>query len=156
MQNDRLLMPLAIINIQTRSVKQAGFEPGSSRSRLPIGHCQCDFLRWKQAFAQSLYWLKLEIAHSWPGNLRGEIIVYIPAHVYLIKYLDVVWGVANCNTTQNNLPLLHSTNNIGCKISIKHNIADSRQTCLIKIVPRRCIMGGLTKHVQPHSKYLSW
>ena len=45
--------------------------------------------------AQSRYTLKLEITHSWPGNLRGDKTVHIATHEYLIKYLDVVRGVAN-------------------------------------------------------------
>ena len=39
---------------------------------------------------QSIYTLKLEIAHSGPGNLRGDKTVYITTHEYLIKYSDVV------------------------------------------------------------------
>ena len=41
-------------------------------------------------FAQNIYSLKLEIAHSWPGNLSGDTTVYITTHEHLIKYLDVV------------------------------------------------------------------
>ena len=41
--------------------------------------------------------------------------------------IDVVCGDANCNTTYKKLPLLllvlHSTNNFGCEILIKQNIA---------------------------------
>ena len=70
-----------------------------------------------------VYWLILEIAPSGPRNLRGEIIVYIPAHEYLIKFLDFFWGVVNCNTNKKKLPLLHSINDFGCEISIKQNIA---------------------------------
>ena len=44
-------------------------------------------------------YIKLEIAHSGPGNLKGDKTVKITNHEHLIKYLDVVCGVANCNTT---------------------------------------------------------
>ena len=40
--------------------------------------------------AQSIYTLKLEIAHSGPGNLSGDTTVYITTHEHLIKYLDVI------------------------------------------------------------------
>ena len=36
------------------------------------------------------YTLKLEIAHSGPGNLSGDPSVYITTHEHLFKYLDVV------------------------------------------------------------------
>ena len=41
-------------------------------------------------FAQNIYLLKLEIAHSGPGNLSDDTTVYITTHEHLIKYLDVV------------------------------------------------------------------
>ena len=48
---------------------------------------QRDFLRWKLVFAQSIYSLKLQIAHSGPGNLSGDTTVYITTHEHLIKYV---------------------------------------------------------------------
>ena len=109
MQKDRSPMPLA--NCNNKNSNQTGetnrIRTWSTQSCLPnvrtrpwwvIG----DSLRWILVFAQSIYTLKLEIAHSKPENLRGDKTVYITTHQHLIKYLDVVWGVANCNTTKTN------------------------------------------------------
>ena len=106
-----------------RSYKGSNPDPLSHDCQtFPLGYCV--FLSWKLVIIQSIYTLNLEIAHSGPGNLSGDTTVYITTHKHLIKYLDVVWGVANCNTTfKKKLPLLHSTNNFGCEISIKQNIA---------------------------------
>ena len=63
-------------------VKLPGFEPWSIQSWLPnvptedqLGYCV--FLRWKLVIAQCIYTLKLEIAHSGPGNFSGDTTVYI-------------------------------------------------------------------------------
>ena len=125
MQKDPSLMPFAIVTIQPNGVKLTRFEPWSTQWQLmniPTRPLWLSEMK-SGVFAQSIYTLKLEIAHSGPGNLKGDKTVYIITHEHLIKYLGVVWGVANCNTTSKKLPLLHSTNNFGCEISIKQKIA---------------------------------
>ena len=96
-QKERSLMPLAIIKIHIQQVNPQGDQHSHDCRTIPLGHCF--FLRWKLVITQSIYTLKLEIAHSGSGNLSGDTTAYITTHEHLIKYLDVVWGVANCNTT---------------------------------------------------------
>ena len=84
-------------------------DPQSHECRtFPLGHY--DFLRRKLAFAQSIYSLNLEIAHSGPALdrqfQRWQNCVHDKWRTSP-KYLDVVWGVANCNTTWKKFPRLH-------------------------------------------------
>ena len=99
MQKECSLMPLAIIKIHIQQVNPQGDQHSHDCRTIPLGHCF--FLRWKLVITQSIYTLKLKIAHSGPENLSGDTTAYITTHEHLIKYLDVVWGVANCNSTEN-------------------------------------------------------
>ena len=68
---------------------------------------------------------------TWNGTFRARKVrhnktVQITTHGHLVKYLDVVWGVANCNTTKNKLPCTRCQW-FGCEISIKQNIAAASQ-----------------------------
>ena len=72
-----------------RTHKDSNPDPLSQDCRtFQLGHYV--FLCWKLVITQSIYTLKLEIAHSGPGNLYGDTTAYITTHEHLIKYLDVV------------------------------------------------------------------
>ena len=88
MQKERSLTSLAIIKIHIQQANPQGLEPWSTQSGLQnVPTWPLRLLRWKLVITQSIYTLKLEIAHSWPGNLYGDTTAYITTHEHLIKIL---------------------------------------------------------------------